>query len=310
MYHLTCRERDRGGDLIPVTAADGYPDPAEAGLDRWTIFIHGFNNSKKTIAKTWDGTIEQLQRRHVDLGAVVLFYWPGDYSRWELISAIHYPDIVPIAEQTAEKLAVYLRRAVQDRCIPLQLSFVTHSLGSLVALETLKWLRTPRANIIINDVLLMAAAVPEGFCVRGERYGAPFSFETNEMALYSQDDKVLKYAFQIGQEFADRIPEKERRRAVGLTGGPGAGRGKRWTAASHMDGFGHSDYWRNQESIEEIALVVEPERESFLQAVGYGKQPDHRHTLQADTLATDRLDEDDYPPPESLASRRAGPVDL
>ncbi len=294
MYQLTCRARDRGRGLVPVTAAACSPDPATSGLDRWTIFIHGFNNNAGTAAKTWRGTIEQLQRWHVELGDVVLFYWPGDYSRWEPLSAMNYPRTLPIAEQTARLLAAYLRRAAQGRCVPLQLSFVAHSLGSLVVLETLKLLRGDREKIIIRDVLLMAAAVPEGFCVPGELYGNPFSSDANEVALYSRDDGVLNHAFQIGQEIADRFPEN-RRRAVGSTGGPGAGRGQRWAAAIHMDGFGHGDYWKKQESIEEIARIVEPKRVSFLQALDYDGRPDYRHTLREDNLSADLLDEDDIP---------------
>jgi integrase len=87
-----------------------------------------------------------LRRRGVDLRSVVLFYWPGDYSRWNLVSAMNYPRTVPIAEDTAELLAAYLESAAQDRRVPLHLSFVAHSLGSLVVLETLRRLRTVRAN--------------------------------------------------------------------------------------------------------------------------------------------------------------------
>jgi len=168
-----------------------------------------------------------------------------------------YPLTVPIAGQTAELLAAYLQRAARQRSVPLQLSFVAHSLGSLVVLETIRLLRVARANIMVRDALLMAAAVPEGFCVRGEAYGDSFSLDTNEMALYSQDDKVLKNFFQVGQEIATRFPEK-RRRAVGRSGGPGAGRGQRWTSAIHMDGFDHGDYWGGRESVAEIAQIVSP----------------------------------------------------
>jgi esterase/lipase superfamily enzyme len=307
MYHLTCREWDSGRGLVPVTPAGGSPDPAAARLDRWTIFIHGFNNSAETITKTWKETIKQLQRWQVDLGAVVLFYWPGDYSRWELLSAMNYPKTVPIAEETAELLTAYLRRAAQDRaaqdrCSPLQLSFIAHSLGSLVVLETLRLLRATREKIIINDVLLMAAAVPEGFCVPGERYGDRFSPEAKEVALYSRSDRILQFAFQIGQEIADRFPDQDGRQAVGRYGGPGAGSEERWTAARPMEGFGHGDYWVNQESIKRIARIVEPKRESFLQVLDYGDRPEHRHTLREDILATDRLYKDGYVRSEILAS--------
>jgi hypothetical protein len=272
------------------------------------MFIHGFNNSEKAAAATWRGTAEELLRCQVDLGAVVLFYWPGDYSRWEVVSAMNYPGTVPIAEETAELLAAYLRRTAQDRRVPLQLSFVAHSLGSLVVLETVRLLRTARANVIVRDVLLMAAAVPEGFCVPGEAYGHPFSPEANEVALYSLDDGILKMFFQVGQEIAYRFPEN-RRRAVGRSGGPGAGRGQRWAAAAHMDGFDHGDYWKKPASVAEIARIVAPNRGDPIPSSGLGERRDSRQAMHEAALAADVLDEDDYLPPDVIVRWLARPVD-
>jgi len=297
MFQLSCRAKSRGRGLVPVTAVAGSPDPATAGLDRWTIFIHGFNNSWKTAHATWSATSEDLQRYTVDLTTVVLFYWPGDYSRWEVLSAMNYPKTVPIAEETARLLAEYLQRAAQDRRVPLQLSFVAHSLGSLVVLETVKLLRVARANIAVHDVLLMAAAVPEGFCVAGEAYGELAGPEANEVALYSLDDRVLKRYFQVGQEIADRLPDN-RRRAVGRTGGPGAGRGQRWSAAVHLNGFGHGDYWKKRESLEKIGSIVTGGRGRTLVGPCEGQRQDVRDSIYQDALPSDVLSEDDCIPPE------------
>ena len=81
MYQLTCRAREKGTGLIPVTPAGGSPDPAGAGLERWVVLVHGFNNSWKAASATWRGTVEGLKLCRIALDAVVLFYWPGDYSR-------------------------------------------------------------------------------------------------------------------------------------------------------------------------------------------------------------------------------------
>ena len=195
----------------------------------------------------------------------------------------------------ARLLAAYLRRAAQGRCVPLQLSFVAHSLGSLVVLETLKLLRGDREKIIIRDVLLMAAAVPEGFCVPGELYGNPFSSDANEVALYSRDDGVLNHAFQIGQEIADRFPEN-RRRAVGSTGGPWSRQG--------VNGGRQLSTWmvlvtviigRNRNPLRRSLASSSPKKMSFLQALDYDGRPDYRHTLREDNLSADLLDEDDIP---------------
>jgi pimeloyl-ACP methyl ester carboxylesterase len=254
--------------------------------------VHGFNNSWKAASATWRATLEQLKLCNVDLDAVVLFYWPGDYSRWQVRSAMNYPRTVPIAEETARGLAEYLERAALGRSVPIQISFVGHSLGSLVVLETIRLLRNAKANIWIHDVLLMAAAVPEGFCVPGEAYGGSFSPETNEAALYSLDDGILKRFFQVGQQIAGRFPEN-RRRAVGRTGGPGAGFGQRWAFNAHMDGLDHGDYWKKPASVEQIARVVSrPKRNSF-HAPGFGATHERQSAISDDTLKSDSLAEDE-----------------
>jgi len=309
MYQLTCRAREKGRGLISVTPAGGSPDPAAAGLERWVVLVHGFNNSWKAASATWRVTVEELKVWHVDLGAVVLFYWPGDYSRWQVRSAMNYPRTVPIAEETAKLLARYLQRTAQDRRRPLQLSFVAHSLGSLVVLETIRLLRSTKANVSIDDVLFMAAAVPEGFCLPGEAYGNSFSLETKEAALYSLDDGVLKRFFQVGQQIAQRFPES-RRRAVGRSGGPGAGIGQRWATAVHMDSFGHSDYWRRAESIEHIACVIsQPGGRSF-PALHSGKIPIQSEFIRRDTLSADSLREDDYPRSEGMSGWLERPLEV
>lgn len=255
MFQLTCRARARGRGLAPVAPVEGTPDPATSGLDRLTLFIHGYNNDHEEATAAWRRTSDALLRRNVDTSAVVLFYWPGDYSRWEAVAALSYPLTVPVAEETARLLVLYLTGVVEARRRTLSLSFVAHSLGALVTLESLRLLRDARLDIVIDHVLLMAAAVPEGFCTSGETYGDAFSAATREMVLYSLDDPVLKKYFQVGQEIALRFPE-QRQRAVGRTGGPGAGPGRRWYTNAHMDGFEHGDYWRKPESVDEIAAIL------------------------------------------------------
>jgi pimeloyl-ACP methyl ester carboxylesterase len=262
------------------------------------LFVHGFNNSWKSAEVVWGGTLEQLWRRQADPKSVVLFYWPGDYSRWQVRSAMNYPQTVPIAEETAQLLAEYLHRTTKDRKIPLHLSFVAHSLGSLVVLETLKLLRSYGSNVTVGDVLLMAAAVPEGFCERGQDYGEPFSNSTREEVLYSGDDTILKYFFQVGQLIADRFPE-EQRRAVGRYGGPSAGEEGRWKANSHKDGYGHGDYWKKPGSIAKIARIVNSQSSPSVQGPD-GQQQDRRSPLRKDSLPVDdSLERNRHNPPEA-----------
>jgi esterase/lipase superfamily enzyme len=239
------------------------------------------------------GTMMELHRCQMDLRGIVLFYWPGDYSRWEIVSAMNYPKTVPIAQSTAQLLAEYLQKLVKVRRRSLQLSFIAHSLGSLVVLETIRRLRIECTNVSIRDVLLMAAAVPVGFCASDELYGKRFRPNTREVALYSQDDVVLKRYFQLGQEIARQFPRQGSRRAVGRTGGPGAGAGRRWHANVEMDEFDHSDYWREPESIAEIADVLA--RSTGRTSVSYHpRRETNGDRMRVDALPRDVLEEDDY----------------
>jgi pimeloyl-ACP methyl ester carboxylesterase len=299
MYKLTCREHPRGRGLIDVKPVDGVSDPARAGLDRWVLFVHGYNNDEEDAAKAWSQTFATLADYGVDSQGAVLFFWPGDYSRFEVVAAMSYPKVVPIAEATARRLAAYLTSVSQHRT--LRLSLIAHSLGSLVTLETLRLLRDEHANVIIEDVLLMAAAVPVGFCVQGESYGSAYSATTRETALYSLDDSVLKKFFQAGQEVADRFPER-RRRAVGRTGGPDAGPGGRWYSVAEMDEFDHGHYWRKPESIEKIAAILDPRRRETSFSMT-------RSRLRKDSLPTASIAHPSELPPDlqlRVLSRRSG----
>ena len=294
MYRLTCRENLSGRGLTDVRPADGLPDPAKAGLERWVILVHGFNNSRKTAEGTWELTARQLESGDININNMVLFFWPGDFSRSEIVSAMSYSLTVPIATETAKRLCTYLENTTRERPRPLRISFVAHSLGSLVVLETLRLLRESAARVNVENVLLMAAAVAEGFCYRSARYGHRFSRLTNELVLYSLDHTVLERWFRAGQRLAREIPADARaRRAVGRNGGPGAGPRGRWSESYHKRGFDHGDYWKESESIAEIARVVEPHVDPYEYAEEWVGEWVRRVELRTHRLASDSLAEAD-----------------
>jgi hypothetical protein len=300
MYFLSCRKNPHGRGLVPVQPLRGHPDPAMSALSRWVILVHGFNNSLKKASAIWSETFKKLRSQQelaAELNAVIFFYWPGDYSRWRLSSAMNYPRTIPIAEETAGHLAAYIQRAAERRrrsgLPPLQISFVAHSLGSLVVLETIRLLlRLPRHLVAIDDVLLMAAAVPEGFCVSGESYGRRFSSKTREVALYSHEDAVLKWFFRPGQGIADRLGPN-RKRAIGHTGGPSAAedpaRG-RWNESHNMD-IGHGHYWRHETCIAEIARVVKGGTSSGISTSASAFRPNRPYAMPEASLPSYELPE-------------------
>jgi len=255
MFFLSARAREAGKGVKPVAALDGgHLDPGKAGLEHWVIFVHGYHTSQGRAEKVWKQTTRMLEAQDVSLDELVLLFWPGDHFGDSFLSGFMYPLQIPVAETVGRYLADYLQMHAAGRRMPLQVRFVAHSLGSLVVLEALRQLRDRRANVRVDKVLLMAAAVPEGFCTEESLYGRKFSKTTAETVLYSHADRTLKYGFRFGQRLGKHVPS-ERRRAVGRTGGPGSGEGRRWTGSAEMD-IDHGEYWNSAKCLTEIKVIV------------------------------------------------------
>lgn len=258
MYRLWVRDKKKGGRrVIDVSPVDGGADPL--GCRRLVFFVHGYNNNYFQASKTWQSTRAWLRDHDVPLERVVLFYWPGDYFKNYLLSALFYYKQVPTAKETAEKLAAYIAKHAGP-ARGLEVSFVAHSLGSLVVLHTLKLLKERKTPVNVRNVLLMAAAVPVGTCASGSStpqgdYPEAFSRGTHEQVLYSQEDDVLRRFFRPGQALARATPP-HLRRAVGFTGGPSTGPNGRWTSNEEMVKYDHGDYWESERSLQYIAEVL------------------------------------------------------
>jgi hypothetical protein len=75
-----------------------------------------------------------------------------------------------------------------------------------------------------------------------------------------------------------------------------------------MDGFDHGDYWKNAESVKEIARVVGTHvTEPFAEAAG--EKENDRLSMRADTLATHALEELEHIPPDLLVKWLARPLE-
>ena len=114
-YELSVRKSDWGRGVVPVaTKFPGDRDPASGGHTELIFFVHGYNNTLSTAERVWrrftfrrllDGGVSKDRLREV-----VLFYWPGDFGRYQLPSAPFYPLMIKPARQTADELAKYLTR--------------------------------------------------------------------------------------------------------------------------------------------------------------------------------------------------------
>lgn len=262
-YELSVRKRAWGTGIAPVQPKwPGGSDPAHQGHSRLTFFIHGYNNVLASAEKVWRETFRLLLNDGVPssrFGEVVLLYWPGDVAKSQIVSAPFYPLLIKAANAAADELASYLKQLPSGPSGQrMRLQFIGHSLGCRVVLETLKKLNDrKRYNFVIEDVLLMAAAVPTGYCAgKNAPYKAWPGIRT-EMALHSSRDSILKLFFVPGQALALDMP-KVGLSAVGSTGGPFG----RWRPACRDTGLRHGQYWTSVVSVARIAELLKPARGS------------------------------------------------
>lgn len=250
---LNLRRAPEGGELRVPGALEG--PAAHAQRTECLVLVHGFNNHAGEAAEAYLG-FRQMQcaqfsgldpeRLEKLLGDA---FWPGD-ARWrgplDWADFLVYPAAVGTARATGPALAEVLRR-LQAAGL-LRVSFIGHSLGCRVVLETVRDL-LDNGGPALGRIELMAAAVPiEMVSVHGqfEAVLQRLQLERVEVqVLYSSDDWVLRGSFPPGQALAG--PSEASVRALGLKGPPPSMPGQ----GGNVFGFqvadaGHSDYWGHE----------------------------------------------------------------
>jgi esterase/lipase superfamily enzyme len=259
-FQISTRARGkwRGGRRV-AKARLVWDRPQVSGQPRLpsdpVIFVHGYNVRQSTAQDAWETTIsklgQRLRSRPPLLNRIGVFYWPGDLFANKWLATAAYSLQIPRAKASARELVAFLPGVTDERD---RISFVAHSLGCRVVLETLRLMRNePRLCDQVDRVLLMAAAVPEGLCRAARTYGEP-SAPHREGLLWSRSDNVLRVAFRPGQFLARRLGREEpvgSTKAVGLTGLPIG----RWDQAEET-GLDHGAYWTNDRAITRIEHLV------------------------------------------------------
>lgn len=187
-FALSLRSSPVGGAVLP-----GKLIAPGAALDRLrqcsniVFMVHGFNVSQGS-------GIAELQALSLNLPAVapeaaaVAVLWPGD-SR---VGPLSYPFETNNADDSATALATYIgdNLAQQPR-----ISFVAHSLGCRVVMETVRqlWIK----NIPVDQVCLMAAAIDNDSLAKSP-YLPGTEFAARVGVLYSPSDQVLRFAYPAG----------------------------------------------------------------------------------------------------------------
>lgn len=192
IYFLDVRGRNSGGPVLPgrLVTLPGVASGTEDDLRRETriiFLIHGFNVNRpngQAALKQLSG----LLARSAD-AAHVAVTWPGD--SWA--RAVGYPLEGNDADDSARELVRFIDRVLQDGA---QLSFVSHSMGGRVVMETIK--RLPPARFAVSQACVMAAAIDDFSLAWRKAYLGAVEHSGRVTVLASHSDRVLRFAYPAG----------------------------------------------------------------------------------------------------------------
>jgi hypothetical protein len=241
IVRLSARAKPSGGAVVPVRS--DTPMPA---LARLVVLVHGYNNDQPSAAASYAAF-----RAHADAATfgtfwtVAEFFWPGD-KPWGVISALSYPAEIGYARDSARALLAFLRTLTGPGGAPVEVAFVTHSLGGRLLMELLDAARQQQPALIVTAACVMAPAVPVDRVETGGVLRAAAQFARRITIFHSEHDKVLKWAFRAGQFAAG---EGFFTRAVGRFGEPRRGL---W-AVSMPTAHDHGEYWAGQDCADEAS---------------------------------------------------------
>ncbi|HKC05693.1 MAG TPA: alpha/beta fold hydrolase [Methylomirabilota bacterium] len=226
-YVLDLRERDVGGavtsghlyvdDDLGLLDADGPALPAFTALTRGrdvVLLLHGYNTTRPA-------GLDSLTRfgRFLEVAGttalIVAVLWPGD--GWA--KALTYPFEGRDADDSAASLVTWIKNHVDHTA---RISLVAHSLGCRVAMRAAQLLAEAAAAAVpaLGRVCLMAPAIDNDCLGRDGitcyRLG---TLATERLAvLASADDRVLGFAFPLGDLAQTVLFGGRWGRALGLTG--------------------------------------------------------------------------------------------
>jgi hypothetical protein len=192
LFFVDLRDKNTGGAVLPARLV--YPAGADtaATLDMLSIqshivfVLHGFNV---------DRIGGQIQLKAFTDGlkipgnpAFVAVTWPGD----SFAGPASYPFEGNDADDSAHELAKFI-----DWAIPAgtKFSFISHSLGARVVMETIKRLSH---DYIIDQVCVMAAAIDDFGVSEPHVYRAEVERAARVAVLASERDNVLRWAYPLG----------------------------------------------------------------------------------------------------------------
>jgi hypothetical protein len=189
IYLLDFRDADVGGAVVPgmLVAGAGFGSEFDLRSERKiTFLIHGYNVNRPDGKAALQRLAENLSVG--DREAYVGVLWPGDH--W--IGAVSYP----VEGRDADDTAAALLRYIGDVIAPgAELSFVSHSLGARVILETVSKLP---ASYTVSEVCVLAAAIDDDSVADQRAYLRAVGKTKRVAVLASESDIVLRLAYPVG----------------------------------------------------------------------------------------------------------------
>jgi hypothetical protein len=188
-YFINLRAQSVGGDPaadVTVSGASSIANLVEVIRGKDVLLgTHGFNVDMAhgiSSLSLWESMLS-LDTDTVFIGML----WPGD-SAW--LPVIDYPFEGNEATRSGQLLARFLNSHFTEAA---SLSFVSHSLGARMVLETIRQLNPDRR---VSDLSLMAGAIDDN-CLTDEYRDAAGKVDSISI-LSSHGDYVLEFAFPIG----------------------------------------------------------------------------------------------------------------
>lgn len=189
-YLLSCRNRKTGGPVVPayLEVGIGLGTLDQLRLEtRVTVLLHGFNVNRPEGRQSLLKLADMLAS--VSTGSLLAVLWPGDHWLGPLSYSFEGRD----ADDTAFELSRYLN---DNLLTGAEISYIAHSLGCRVVMETIKRLAFMGRDV--GQVCLMAAAMDDDSLSAPKVYKHAGSQAQRVASLSSKKDKVLRFAYPAG----------------------------------------------------------------------------------------------------------------
>lgn len=192
IYFLDFRGKDVGGPVLPgkivrIAGVDSGSEDALRRETRVTFLVHGFNVNRPDGQASMTRLAGLLQSQSG--GAIVAVTWPGDH--WAKFASYSFEG--NDADDSGAELVRFIDRVITPGA---DLSFVSHSLGARVVMESVK--RLTSGGFAVRQICMMAAAIDDFSLAHPNDYRAAALAADRVAVLASRNDKVLRFAYPVG----------------------------------------------------------------------------------------------------------------